>query len=208
MTTDKLMRFTGTPLPETPAEASVLMLQLLAQMVRTNDASYGYDVLHTLSIMPAGVRASVAGALDVAANGQLIDCPLCVDFKGMLPEEVGPHIIDKHRKCGQFPLSALGIGLPQYNNDSQPLPQFCPYCMTGLEHQCPWHTAESAPHQISIVPAHKMDTPGLFAAVCSCGEYRSAPDGESGARKAGEQHVAAKHGRGDSAPNPPAVDHG
>ncbi len=82
--------------PGTPAEASTLMLQLLAQLVRTGDSAYAFDVIHTLNVLPQTVRAAVAGALDVAANGQLVDCPLCAEGRGMLPEEVAPHILRVH----------------------------------------------------------------------------------------------------------------
>lgn len=50
----------------------------------------------------------------------------------------------------------------------------------------------TAEHSISIVPAPKMDTPNLVASVCSCGTYRSSSGTEQSARKAGQQHVAAK----------------
>lgn len=46
-------------------------------------------------------------------------------------------------------------------------------------------------HQITIVPAPKMDTQGLVAAVCICG-YRSGSTSDNEARKSGRQHLNAK----------------
>lgn len=46
-------------------------------------------------------------------------------------------------------------------------------------------------HTISLVSAPKMDAPGLVAAVCCCGNYRSGSTSEHNARAAGVQHVAA-----------------
>lgn len=46
-------------------------------------------------------------------------------------------------------------------------------------------------HELTIVPAPKMDTPSLVAARCSCG-YRSGSATENEARKSWQQHVDAK----------------
>jgi hypothetical protein len=46
-----------------------------------------------------------------------------------------------------------------------------------------------ATHRITIVPAPKMDTPGLVAAECSCGHYRSSSTTEHEARKRGIAHA-------------------
>lgn len=58
-------------------------------------------------------------------------------------------------------------------------------------------------HVIDIVPAGKMDTPNLVAAVCSCGTYRSCPGSENASRKSGDQHVAAKTARYRPSDNSP-----
>jgi hypothetical protein len=46
-------------------------------------------------------------------------------------------------------------------------------------------------HTLSLVPSPKMDAPGLVAADCACGNYRSGPRTESGAYADGRKHVAA-----------------
>jgi hypothetical protein len=46
-------------------------------------------------------------------------------------------------------------------------------------------------HTLSLVPSPKMDAPGLVAAECACGGYRSGPSTEHGAYADGRQHVAA-----------------
>ena len=49
-------------------------------------------------------------------------------------------------------------------------------------------------HAVKIVPAPKMDTPSLVAAVCACGRYRSGSMTEPHARKAWRSHADAKTG--------------
>ena len=50
-------------------------------------------------------------------------------------------------------------------------------------------TAATREHHITIVPSPKMDAQELFAAVCSCGLYRSAPTSKYAATKRGMAHV-------------------
>lgn len=47
-------------------------------------------------------------------------------------------------------------------------------------------------HSMSTVPAGKMDTPELVAAVCSCGQYRSGAGTEHTVFRAWRAHAEAK----------------
>jgi hypothetical protein len=47
-------------------------------------------------------------------------------------------------------------------------------------------------HGCTIVESPKMDAPGLVAAVCECGEYRSSPGNENRVRVAHRHHAQAK----------------
>lgn len=47
-------------------------------------------------------------------------------------------------------------------------------------------------HRMTIEPSPKMDTPGLVAAVCSCGEYRSGAGSKDTVFKAWRSHAEAK----------------
>jgi hypothetical protein len=51
---------------------------------------------------------------------------------------------------------------------------------------------ETPDHACEIVPAPKMDSQGLVAAVCSCGRYRSGSTTEHSARKSWQAHADAK----------------
>jgi hypothetical protein len=51
-------------------------------------------------------------------------------------------------------------------------------------------------HELTIVPRPKMDSDGLVAARCSCGEYESRPGTEATVTKDWRQHAAAKAGTG------------
>lgn len=48
-------------------------------------------------------------------------------------------------------------------------------------------------HELTIIPAPKMDTPSLVAAQCSCG-YRSGSGTEHTVRKSWRQHADTKIG--------------
>jgi hypothetical protein len=56
------------------------------------------------------------------------------------------------------------------------------------------------PHEISLLPAQKMDAANLWTAVCSCGGYQSSPGTEHQARKAGSDHASAMVEKETTAP--------
>lgn len=79
--------------------------------------------------------------------------------------------------------------------------------MTELAAREAWHrhAAEALAglvplgHSPRLVPAPKMDTPGLVAVACECGDYRSGPGTSTQARKAWQQHAAARTAEAEGA---------